>query len=78
MGHSTTISPAIRTLYARQRALMDMEYLTAAERAELSDLPDQLEKEWKLERKRRCFALHGAPRTITTGADPRDQAYGDR
>lgn len=75
MSHST-ISPAIRALYARQRALLDQVHLSEREREELIALDGQLNKAWDAERAARCRAQHGAPRTIATGPDPRDQAYG--
>jgi hypothetical protein len=77
MSHST-ISPALRALYTRQRTLMDQEHLTTAERLELCGIPDQLATEWKKERAIRVLLRDGAPHTIATGPDPRDQAYGDR
>jgi hypothetical protein len=75
MSHFT-ISPAIRVLYARQRTLLDQVHLSEAERAELIALDSDIGKAWDAERAARCRALHGAPRTIVTGPDPRDQAYG--
>lgn len=75
MAHST-ISPALRKLYARQEILMSREQLSADERAELCTLPDQLASEWTKERARRCREVNGAPHAIVTGPDPRDQAQG--
>lgn len=57
---------------------MSQERLTSSERAELCDLPDRIGNEWTKERARRCRETQGPPRTITTGHDPLDQAYGDR
>lgn len=77
--HSTTSAQAqITALYARQRELQDMEYLTSGQRAELASIPRDLAKLWPLRRIEECRARCGSPRTLTTGPSPLDQAYGDR
>lgn len=73
-----SISPALRDLYARQRELMGQTHLSAPEREELIRIDRAIPKAWDIERARQCRATHGEPRRLTTGPDPRDQAYGDR
>jgi len=70
--HSTTTFGRIVRLYSEERALLDKDELTGAERARLPDIHRELARLWSQERAERLLAQSGPPRMLSA-PDPRSQ-----